>query len=280
MTLSCVVLGRDGMLGSAFMRLLGERGIEVHGFDRPELDLLSPDTIDLALETRPGCVINCTGFTDVDGAESEEALATSVNGAAVGTLIERCDALGIPMLHYSTDYVFDGRTRDEPYPIDHPVDPINAYGRSKRVGEEHVERSSGQHLLIRTSWLYAPWGNNFVLTMARLAGERDELRVVNDQRGRPTSAEHLAEVSLSLLQAGERGTFHVTDGGECTWFDLATEVVGQVNADCKVVPCTSEEYPRPAARPAYSVLDIRATEQAVGALAPWQSNVRSVLERR
>ena len=133
--------------------------------------------------------------------------------------------------------------------------------------------------MIRSSWLYAPWGKNFVLTMGELAKTRPSLRVVDDQRGRPTDSRKLAEVSLALAQRGSGGVYHVTDGGECSWFELAALIAQIVNPDCRVEPCTSEEFPRPAPRPAYSVLDISATERVVGPLIPWEARVRDVLGR-
>jgi dTDP-4-dehydrorhamnose reductase len=220
--------------------------------------------------------VNCAAYTLVDAAEEHEALANEVNGHAVGRLAELCKAVGAKLLHYSTDYVFDG-TATEPYRTDHPRSPVNAYGRSKALGEELIEQSGVEHLLVRGSWLYAPWGQNFVLTMAGLAKTRESLRVVNDQRGRPTDSRRLAELSLALAEGGHRGIFHVTDGGECTWFELASLIAEVVNPDCVVEPCTSEEFPRPAPRPAYSVLDIAATEETMGPLAPWEERVRDAL---
>ena len=175
--------------------------------------------------------------------------------------------------------MFDGHA-EAPYPVDRACDPVNAYGRSKRVGEEAVLASDGPHLLIRTSWLYAPWGKNFVLTIAKLAAERDSLRVVNDQRGRPTSSQHLAALSLGLLEAEQRGVFHGTDGGECTWYDFASEIARIVAPSCEVAPCTSDEYPRPAVRPAYSVLDLTRTESVLGPMPDWRENLAAVLALR
>ncbi len=249
-----LVIGADGMLGRAWMELCAREGLPAVGLVWPSFDLTKPETLERDVRGPIRAVICCAAYTDVDGAEEHEALATRVNGDGVGALVARCDALGVPLVHYSTDYVFDGNG-SAPYPVDHPVAPLNAYGRSKRPGEEHLLRSSGPHLLIRTSWLYAPWGKNFVLTIAKLAKERDALKVVDDQRGRPTSAEHLARASLGLLRQEARGTFHVTDGGECTWFDLATAIAASVAPRCRVAPCTTAEFPRPAKRPAYSVLD-------------------------
>ena len=151
-------------------------------------------------------------------------------------------------MHYSTDYVFPGDA-SAPYAVDAPRAPIGAYGRSKLLGEQRSSRSAAEWLCLRTSWLYAPWGKNFVLTIAGLARERQSLRVVNDQRGRPTCCETLAWITERLLDAGERGMRHACDGGECTWFDLATDIAARVNPSCVVEPCATSEYPRPARRP-------------------------------
>lgn len=271
-----LVLSPDGMLGRAWTRRLAAAGIEHDGIVYPDLDLTRPATLDAVAWDRYTTVINCAAFTDVDGAEEREDEATAVNGEGVGRLAERCRDAGATLVHYSTDYVFDGQGT-APYPVDHPRAPLNAYGRSKAVGEEGIEASGTAFLLVRTSWLYAAWGNNFVLTMAKLGRERDALRVVDDQRGRPTSATHLADASLRLLQASVRGVVHVCDGGECTWFGFASEVVSRVNPQCRVSPCTTAEFPRPAVRPPYSVLDMSITEAAIGSMPPWQDNVAAVL---
>lgn len=273
-----LVIGADGMLGRAWMELSAREGIPARGLYWPQFELTDPRSIERDVRGPIRAVICCAAYTDVDGAEANEALATKINGDGVGALIRRCDELGVPLVHYSTDYVFDGKGT-APYPIDHPVAPLNAYGRSKRAGEEHVLRSRGPHLLIRTSWLYAPWGKNFVLTIAKLARERESLKVVDDQRGRPTSAEHLARASLALLRSEARGAFHVTDGGECTWFEFAREIASAVSSRCRVEPCTTAEFPRPAKRPAYSVLDLSETERRVGAMPEWRESLAGVLAR-
>jgi dTDP-4-dehydrorhamnose reductase len=260
------------------MELWEREGFAARGLCWPLFELTDPRAIERDVRGPIRAVICCAAYTDVDGAEANEALATKINGDGVGALVRRCDQLGVPLVHYSTDYVFDGNGA-APYPIDHPVAPLNAYGRSKRAGEEHVLRSGGRHLLIRTSWLYAPWGKNFVLTIAKLASARDSLKVVDDQRGRPTSAEHLARTSLALLRGEARGAFHVTDGGECTWFELARDIAATVAPRCRVEPCTSAEFPRPAKRPAYSVLDLSETERRVGAMPEWRESVAGVLAR-
>ncbi len=275
---SYVVVGADGMLGRAFLTLFEQREQPARGLLWPALDLTDPASIERGLAGDVRAVVNCAAYTDVDGAETNEAAALAVNGAGVANLVARCDTLGVPLVHFSTDYVFDGQGTS-PYPVDHPVAPLNAYGRSKRAGEEAVLASPKPHLVLRTSWLYAPWGKNFVLTIAKLAGERPELRVVDDQRGRPTSAEHLARTSLALLERGAHGTFHVTDGGECAWFELAREVASLVAPACRVLPCTTAEFPRPAPRPAYSVLDLTRTEALLGPMPDWRVHVADALAR-
>ena len=274
-----VLLGAGGMLGRAFATRLDADGVAVEAWDAPALDLTSHDAVAGLPVAAGSTVINCAAWTDVDGAETREDEATIVNGHAVGWLAERCHAAGATLVHFSTDYVFDGRAT-EPYVIDHPRSPVNAYGRSKADGEVRMLGSGAEVLLVRTSWLYAPWGNNFVKTMAALGQSRDELRVVDDQRGRPTSAEGLVDTTLALLDVGYRGIAHATDGGECTWYSLAKAVVEQVAPSCRVHPCTTEEFPRPAPRPAYSVLDVSETETAIGrTLRPWPEAVADVVTR-
>jgi len=273
-----LLAGADGMLGRAWRELLASRDVEPVTPPLDELDLTRPESMALVADGAFDTVINCAAWTDVDGAEEHEDEATRVNGEGVGALAEACAHAGALLVHYSTDYVFNGRATT-PYPTDHPRDPINAYGRSKAAGERRLEASGCRYLLIRTSWLYAPWGANFVRTMARLTAERDELRVVNDQRGRPTSGEHLARASLGLIEAGQTGTFHVTDAGECTWHAFTVEIARILGHACGIEACTSDEFPRPAARPGYSVLDLSATEDALGPMPDWRQNLADVLNR-
>ncbi len=273
-----VVIGVDGMLGRCWSELLTARGTDHVATTLAELDITDQSALDLVVKPGTQWVVNCAAYTLVDAAEEHEGLANEVNGHAVGRMAERCKAVGAKLLHYSTDYVFDG-TATAPYSPDHPRCPVNAYGRSKALGEKLIRGSGVEHLLVRSSWLYAPWGQNFVLTIRELAKTRQNLRVVDDQRGRPTDSRKLAEVSLALADRGSRGVFHVTDGGECTWFDLAALIAEVVNPGCRVEPCTSDEFPRPAPRPGYSVLDISATENVVGSLTPWEDRVRDVLAR-
>ena len=273
-----LLLGADGMLGRAWQELATREGLPLETRVFPAFDLTRAEHVAALPLSQVDVVVNCTGWTDVDGAETREADATALNGEGVGRLAEACRDAGCLLVHYSTDYVFSGDAT-APYAVDHPRAPLGAYGRSKAAGEERIEASGAQFLLLRTSWLYAPWGNNFVRTMARLGRSKDSLKVVNDQRGRPTSAEHLAAASLALVRKGARGTLHVTDGGECTWYELARAVIERVNPACTVNPCTTAEFPRPARRPAYSVLDLRETEALLGPMPAWQEQVAGVVGR-
>jgi dTDP-4-dehydrorhamnose reductase len=273
-----VLGGASGMLGRAMTAALVARGLQHDVVERDRFDLCRDETITSGVPSGVRAVINCTGWTNVDLAETQEEEATLINGLGVGKLAERCKQVGAVLVHYSTDYVFAGQAT-EPYAVDQPRAPLNAYGRSKAVGEELVERSGVEHLLIRTSWVYAPWGKNFVRTIVGAAQKRPTLRVVDDQRGRPSSAEQLAETSLRLLDAGGRGTFHASDAGECTWFEFARAAIARAGLSCQVEPCSSAEYPSPARRPSYSVLDLSRTEALIGPLVPWEDSLARVVPR-
>jgi len=297
-----LVPGARGMLGRAVVSLLRGRAVEFTPLDRSTLDLADEASIERAIAPGARIVINCAAYTDVDDAETNTDAARIGNATGVGALAQRCRDVGALLVHFSTDYVFDGagtpgsteRTGSTagfassggnsggggaPYPTDYPTRPINAYGRSKSEGEDLILASGAAHLILRTSWLYAPWGRNFVRTIARAGAEKPVLRVVNDQRGRPTSAEHLARTTLAMIEAGARGVHHATDAGECTWYEFASEIVRALGLPARVEPCTSAEFPRPAARPAYSVLDISTTEALIGPLTPWQDALADTLNR-
>ena len=273
-----VIFGARGMLGRALQELLTREQRPFTALDLPECDITQREQVEAALTADTKAVFNCAAYTNVDGAEQNEATANKLNGDAVALMAAACSRRGVPLVHYSTDYVFSGEAKS-PYRVDEPHAPVNAYGRSKALGERAVWDAGGRYLVLRTSWLYAPWANNFVRTMHKLSREREVLTVVADQRGRPTSAEHLARVSLRLLDKNATGTLHVTDGGECTWHEFATEIVRLAGHRARVDPVTSAEFVRPAKRPAYSVLDLGPTEALVGPMPSWQQNLADVMAR-
>lgn len=271
-----VIAGASGMLGRAWQRRLDDEGRSYTAHGRETLDITDPASIERAIPRGTPVVVNCAAYTAVDDCEADEAAALRLNHDGVRNLAQRCADIGATLVHYSTDYVFPGDAVT-PYPVDAPINPLNAYGRSKALGEAALRDVGGDYRLIRTSWLYAPWGQNFVTTIARLAEQRDALSVVNDQHGRPTSAEGLTQASWALVQRGTSKTYHVTDGGVCSWFDLATEIVRLSEAPCVVQPCGSGSFPRPANRPAYSVLDLSATEALLGPTPSWTRRLADVL---
>ena len=272
-----VLIGASGMLGRAFCQVLENAGVAYTKTNRPEIDLEDASTFRKAVDADARWVINCAAWTSVDAAEEHEEQAIKINGEAVGALAEVCKDVGARLVHFSTDYVFDGKATT-PYPIDAPHAPINAYGRSKVLGEELLMKSGADFLMVRTSWLYAAWGNNFVRTMMRLSRERKKLRVVDDQVGRPSNASHVARATYQLMKMGEKGVFHIADGGACTWYGLTKEIARLVNPNCNVEPCRSEDFPRPALRPGYSVLDVSRTEALLGPMPLWQQQVAAVVE--
>ncbi len=288
--LRILVTGATGQLGHDLARELAPLG-EVIATDRTQLDLADPDTIAAALRIHaPQVIINAAAYTAVDQAEREPERANAVNAIAPGILGEAAKRSGALLIHYSTDYVFDGR-QAEPYAEDAPTHPQNVYGRSKLAGEHAIAHSGATALVFRTSWVYASRGRNFLLTMRRLARERDELRVVADQRGTPNWSRTLARASARLIGNGlpwlrERaGLYHMTSGGATTWYDFARAIVKDATANLshdvakpRIVPITTAQYPTPAARPANSVLDGRRFVQTFGfALPPWDDALAECL---
>ncbi|CAL9628658.1 dTDP-4-dehydrorhamnose reductase [Streptomyces sp. enrichment culture] len=255
-----LVTGAGGMLGRDTVTALTRRGQDVTGLDHAALDITSLKSVEEALAAHhPDLVVNCAAYTAVDDAETDERTALRINGDGPRLLARACAATGARMLHVSTDYVFSGEARTDAYPENHPTAPRTAYGRTKLAGEQAVlaelpERSA----IVRTAWLYGVHGRNFVRTMLDLEASRDTVDVVDDQRGQPTwsadVAERLADLG-PLIGPGLHGVFHATCAGEATWYDLARAVFDGVGADPdRVRPTSSAAYPRPAPRPAYSVL--------------------------
>ena len=282
-----LITGASGQVGGAVARQARAAGRAVIAPTRAELDLADfPALARMVRETRPAAVINCAAYTAVDRAESEPDLAFALNAEAPGTLAKACAAVDVPLIHISTDYVFDG-TSSAPYKEDDPVAPLGVYGRSKAAGEAWVRASGARHAIVRAAWVVSAGPRNFIDTMLRLAGERDEVRVVADQHGCPTSAEDLAAALLAIAaDPGERsGTWHCTNSGHTTWHGLAARVFAGLAARGLPAPrltaITTADYPTPATRPAHSRLDCARLAADFGiALRPWQQAVDAILSER
>jgi dTDP-4-dehydrorhamnose reductase len=246
---------------------------------RADLDITDAGAVRAAVrDVRPEVIVNCAAWTDVDGAEAAEAAATAVNGDGAGHLAAAAAEAGAHIVHVSTDYVFPGDAT-EPYREDAPTGPRSAYGRSKLAGERAVAAAAPHaHAIVRTAWLFGPHGPNFVDTMLRLARERPELNVVDDQLGCPTYAGHLAGALVQIARARTQGVLHVAGGGACTWYELACATFARAGIDVTVHPCTTAAFPRPAARPAYSVLG--STRRDAPALPAWQDGLAAHLAAR
>jgi dTDP-4-dehydrorhamnose reductase len=281
------LIGSKGMLGSMVRELAGE-GSGILGLDLPEFDMTDREQVlDVLGRFGPGAIINCAAYTNVDGCESNEETAAKVNGAAPGYLAEAAKRLGAFLVHISTDYVFDG-LGSRPYTEEDPTVPLSAYGRTKLLGERAVLSSGLERFtIIRTSWLYGPRGKNFVETIARLAKERDELKIVADQVGSPTYTEDLAIALFTLLSSGVGGIYHFANEGACSWHEFAEEIVGQMKENGeevrvrKIVPISTAQYPLPAKRPEYSVLSKDKYKKTTGAEVPhWRDGLRRYFQRR
>ncbi|WJS99124.1 dTDP-4-dehydrorhamnose reductase [Novosphingobium humi] len=284
------VTGKSGQVVTSLIDRAG-MGIEIIALGRPELDLGDPGSVGPAIAAaRPDVVVSAAAYTAVDRAESEEEVAFAINGAGAGAVSAAARALGVPVIHISTDYVFDG-TKPEPYVESDPVAPLGAYGRSKLAGERAVIAAAPDAVILRTAWVYSPFGANFVKTMLRLAQTRDELGVVADQIGNPTSARDIADAVLAIAfqlynapETAPRGIFHMTGTGEGSWADLA-EVVFAASAalggpSAQVRRITTADYPTPAARPANSRLCCDRLAGAYGLRPrPWREAVKPVVAR-
>lgn len=282
------VTGRTGQVVQSLLARAGMAGVTVIPVGRPELDLAQPDGVRQGLgEARPDCIVNAAAYTAVDKAETEPELAMRVNGEGAGTVAAAAAALGVPLIQISTDYVFDGMA-PRPWRESDATAPLSAYGRSKLAGEEAVTASGADWTILRTAWVYSPYGANFVKTMLRLAETRDELGIVSDQLGSPTNALDLADTIIAVAKAlvarpGEaslRGVFHAAGTGEASWADLAAAVFAASAAlggpSAAVRRITTLDYPTPARRPSNSRLDCSLLAQRHGLrLPPWQESVRS-----
>ena len=286
-----LVAGGAGQVARALAAAPPPAGMQVVAKGRPDLDILDPESIDAAMAAvKPDLVVNAAAYTAVDQAESEEAAAFALNARAPGDLAAAAARHGVPIIHLSTDYVFDG-TRDAPYTEADPVAPLGVYGRSKLAGEEAVAGANPDYIILRTAWVYSPVGKNFVKTMLRVGATREELGVVHDQRGNPTSAADIAggilEIAGQVLSgrtALKPGVYHMTASGEASWAEFAEHIfecsarLGGPVAGVKRI--TSAEYPTPVARPANSRLDCSKIAEAYGVVLPqWQDSTQICVEQ-
>lgn len=278
-----LVFGANGQVGTELRRRGASAGFDIAGVDIAECDLTASGAAAAAIaEARADAVVNAAAYTAVDKAETDETLALRLNAGAPAEMAAAAAKAGIPFIHYSTDYVFDG-TATRPYREDDPTSPLGAYGRTKRAGEEGVAAAGGRYAILRTSWVFSAHGSNFVKTMLRLAAERPRLRVVADQRGKPTSAAALADAALRVAgelarHPGCAGLYHVAGDEETSWADFAAAIVEAAGIAVPVDPITTAEYPTPARRPAYSTLDTAKFEKTFGLAAPsWRADLAGVV---
>jgi dTDP-4-dehydrorhamnose reductase len=272
-----LLTGPTGQVGWELARQLAGLG-EVIAPGRPALDLADADAIRaVARELQPDVIVNAAAYTAVDRAEDEPDLAFAINATAPGVLADEAKRLGALLVHFSTDYVFDG-TKVEPYTEDDAPAPLSVYGRSKLAGERAIQASGCRHLMLRTSWVYAARGRNFLLTMLRLGIERPELKVVDDQRGAPTWARDIAAATVQVLTDPPNGLFHLTAGGATTWHGFACEIMRLAGLTPVVHRLRSDEYPVAARRPANSVLDNTRLREAAGVVMPaWDESLARCL---
>lgn len=290
-----VVTGASGQLGHELMRqscghdhtfiftdLLGGR-VEVLGetFDVVPMDIADAEQVAIIIGEDVDVVVNCAAYTDVNAAETNRELAERVNMLGPKVLAEAAKNAGALLIHISTDYIFDGKN-SVPYTENDTPSPLNFYGQTKLQGEQEILKSGCRHMIFRSSWLYSLYGRNFFLTMDKLTAERPELKVVCDQTGTPTSACDLAEAILYLIDnelLDKEGIYNYSNEGACSWYDFAAEINDLLGHTCHVSPCRSEDYPTPAARPSYSVLDKAKFKATFGLEIPyWRNSLRLVVQ--
>ena len=280
-----LVTGANGQLGWE----LGQLAKSYPAFkfvlvDRTQMDLAFPETFEKIIHTiKPDCIVNTAAYTAVDKSETEKELAYTVNATAVQELARISKVLAIPFITYSTDYVFDGEA-NQPYQSSTKMDPVNYYGSTKAAGETLAIEANEQTIVIRTSWVFSSHGNNFVKTMLRLMKERESLNIVADQKGRPTYAKDLAIATMKMIEALHagitiKGVYHYANTGETTWFDFAAKIKAIAGLTCALNPIETKDFPTPAKRPAYSVLDTSKIEEALSLSIPhWEEALANCMK--
>ncbi|MCL2241995.1 MAG: dTDP-4-dehydrorhamnose reductase [Chitinispirillia bacterium] len=278
-----MIIGSGGQLGHDFTDTAIKAGHDVIPVDYPQIDICDKALVDTCIDNAsPDAIINCAAFTAVDNCETEQDKAFALNADACGILAEAAKKASALFIHISTDYVFDG-TGSSPYTEDSPVNPQSVYGKSKLAGEEAIINTYDDIMIFRIAWLYGSHGNNFVKTIRKIAAanamEGKPLKVVNDQFGTPTWTVDVCRQILTVLDGRDRGIFHCTSEGSCSWFDFAREIIHAAGIDADIRPCTTEEFPRPAPRPRYSVLE-NARLKAAGAniMPDWKDGFRKFLQ--
>jgi dTDP-4-dehydrorhamnose reductase len=276
-----LVFGKNGQVAQELQRRCGAAVLEVRGSDQANFE--NPEACAACVaQTEADAVINAAAYTAVDKAESDEARATLINATTPGAIAVAAAARGLPLVHISTDYVFDG-AGTIPFASDHPTGPLGAYGRSKLAGEAAVRAAGCTHVILRTSWVVSAHGNNFVKTMLRLGAERARLTIVADQIGGPTCAADIADACLSIaaqLQAdpSKTGSYHFSGGPDVSWANFAREIFAQSGLSCEVADISSDAYPTPAKRPPNSRMDNDRTEAVFGIARPdWRVGLRNIL---
>ena len=290
MTNKILVIGRIGQIGHELLRSWWPAGFEVESIERPRLDLTRPqEARDIIAAARPRIVVNTAAYTAVDAAESDPDTAFAINRDGPAALAGACREIGAALVHFSTDYVYDGRKAGAYVETD-PIAPLSVYGSSKAEGDAAIAERLDRHVILRTSWVYSATGQNFVKTMLRLGAERDRLGIVDDQHGSPTAAADLAAATIAIctaLAAGKDdgyGIFHFRGDGATTWYGFAREIFRQASAHGLKTPrlvdaIVTEAYPTPAVRPRNSALDCRKIARAYGIVAPpWQTSLAAVLD--
>lgn len=273
-----VVTGAKGQLGQDIVKLLGQKH-QVHGLSREQLDITNEaKCFQILKEINPDVIIHSAAYTAVDAAETDEEMAFKVNGHGTRNLALAAEQIGAKFVYISTDYVFDGKAV-KVYREDDATNPQSVYGKSKRAGEMHVQSISSKHFIVRTSWVYGIYGNNFVKTMLHLAKTQDSLKVVSDQFGSPTYTVDLVGFLEQLIRTDRYGVYHASNTGVCSWYDFASAIFEESGSSIKVEPCSTEEFPRPAPRPRNSAMEHEAIRaNGFEDLRPWREGLQAFLK--
>ena len=278
-----IVIGSKGQLGNEFQELEKQYPFfQFLFYDIEEMDIVNKDLVEKGIrEVKPDYLINCAAYTAVDKAETDKEIAFAINSDAVRNIAIACSSNAVKFIHISTDYVFDGEA-SQPYKEDSIVNPTNIYGKSKLKGEQEALKGNTDVIILRTAWVYSIYGNNFVKTMLRLMKSKTEISVVADQYGSPTYAHDLAKVIMDIVSSDKwmPGIYHYTNEGIISWFDFASEIKKLSELSCTINPITTEEYPTPAKRPQYSVLDKTKIQQTFGVkLKDWKDSLQQCLNK-